>query len=364
MKVGIITFHSVINYGGVLQAYALQKAIQRLTVKEDVKIINYINPYFEQQYSPLSLSMLRHPKSLLSKLGLAKYKRQRNKKFSSFVRQYLDLSGERIGRKQLKNECAKYEKLVTGSDQVWNPHCTGEDFTYFLDIDCQAKKYSYAASFGIENLDSRYEERVKACLEKFEKISVRENSGAEIVRNLLNKQVEVLPDPTLLLEASDWEEIEMKPEGIPGRYILIVQMGGEVNDLCSYAKKIDCDLPIVFINLAQKPVTGIINYCAPSPEEWLYLIHHANYVVTNSFHGCVFSILFNRNFYYELTKGKTSNTRLCTLANAFGIENRNVTTLTENSIQKDINYDIIEDELAKMRQRGYRYLRDIIGETI
>jgi len=363
VKIGIITFHRVINYGGVLQAYALQQAMQSLTNNDEIEIVDYINPHFEQQYAPFSVSMLRHPKSLLMKLSLAKYKKQRNQKFSYFVCNNLKLGGNRISRKELPAACAKYSKLVTGSDQVWNPQCTGEDFTYFLDIDCAAEKFSYAASFAVEKLDTKYDKRVKKCLEQFVKISVREHSGAEIVRELVDKQAVILPDPTLLLEATDWEKLEIKPGNIPDKYILIVQMGGEIDDLYRQARKVHANLPIVYINLAQKPVEGLVNICVASPEEWLYLLHHAECVVTNSFHGCVFSVLFHKNFYYELTKGKNSNSRLVTLAKTLGLEDRNVTVLSENNVQKAIDYVKVEEELNKLRQSGYQYLKDIIGES-
>lgn len=363
MNVGIITFHRVINYGGVLQAYALQQEIIKYTNTDDcVEIIDYINPHFKKQYAPFSFNMLRHPKSLLMKLSLVKHKRERNKKFADFVTKYMFLGGKEIKAKDLSVKCEKYDKLITGSDQVWNPECTGGDFTYFLEINSRAEKYSYAASFAVEKLNPIYIDRIEECLRGYQRISVREEAGVEIINNLLEKKVELMPDPTLLLSAQQWRRLEKSMDSIPQKYNLIVQMGGEIEELKKHAKKLSEDIPVVYVNLAQRPVKGLINICAASPEEWLYLIDHAENVITNSFHGCVFSILFHKSFFYELTKGKNSNSRLITLARTMGLENRNVEMLYSNSLIHEIDYSEVEKRLCKLRFDAEQYISEIVGE--
>lgn len=365
MKVGIITFHRVINYGGVLQAYALQQAIRKCADSDvSVEIIDYINPYFQQQYAPFSIKMLRHPKSLLTKVYLAKYKRVRNRKFASFVTKYMTLGSKKIKAKDLLVECEKYDKLITGSDQVWNPECTGGDFAYFLELNGTAEKYSYAASFAVEKLNPIFKDRIKECLSGYRRISVREEAGVEIVKNLLEKTVDIMPDPTLLINAQQWRILETKLESLPEKYNLIIQMGGKIEDLQMHAKKLSEDAPVVYVNLAQRPVEGLINICTASPEEWLYIIDHADNIITNSFHGCIFSILFHKSFYYELTKGKNSNSRLITLAKNLGFEERNVKLLYMNKEVKEIDYSEIEKRLHSLRLVAEQYIREIVGEKI
>lgn len=362
MRIGIITFHRVINYGGVLQAYALQKVLQKLCPSAEVEIVDYINIHFKRQYAPISMAMFRHPRSLFMKLSLANYKRIRNKKFYEFVGKYMTLGRKGINKDKLKSECKKYDKLVTGSDQVWNLECTGNDFTYFLEIDCSAQKYSYAASFALETLDPSYVARIKRCLKNFRNISVREDAGRKIVEDLLGIQVDIMPDPTLLLEVEEWKLLEKKLDGLPEKYNLIIQMGGDIDRLQGHMKKISQNLPVVYINLSQRPVKGMINICTASPEEWLYIINHAENIVTNSFHGCVFSILFRKVFYYELTKDKNSNSRIITLAKTLGLEECNVDLLYKNQIKPSIDYEIVELKIQELRQKAKKYLLEIIGE--
>ena len=363
MKIGIITFHRVINYGGVLQAYALQQVIKKIATSDsEIEIVDYVNPHFQQQYALISIKMFKHPRSLLMKLSLVNYKRQRNRKFNNFISKHVILGKKKINKKDLNIECAKYDKLITGSDQVWNLECTGNDFTYFLEMECNAKKYSYAASFAIDELSSVYIDRIKENLKKYRRISVREENGVAIVKDLLGKSVEVMPDPTFLIEAKQWRMLEENPKVLPDKYNLIIQMGGSIEVLRKHVEKLSDNIPIVYINLAQKPIKGMINICMASPEEWLYIIDHAENIITNSFHGCIFSVLFHKSFYYELTKGKNSNSRIVSLAKMLGLENRNVERLYMNTKRETINYDEVEVKLKGLRQVAKQYLSEIIGE--
>lgn len=357
MKIGILTFHTVINYGGVLQAYALQTVLSGLCGRP-VDIIDYHNRVFAWQYKPFSWRMLRHPKSLPQKISLIPVKKKRNEKFADFSRKYFSLYGNKIKKKDIAKAAADFDVLITGSDQVWNPGCTGKDFTYFLEFDCRARKYSYAASFAVQELDERYTERVRRCLEKFSGISVREEAGAKIVKQLLNQEVPVLPDPTLLLPADRWRKLESKVDGLPDKYLLVIQMGGEAEALIGHAKKYDSHMPVVFVNLSNRPIPGVINIRDASPGEWLYLIDHAEGVISNSFHGCVFSVLFHKEFFYELSRKKNSNSRLVQLARTLGLDDRNVENISRGETRQ-IDYDKVDRSLAAQREKGMGYLKNI-----
>lgn len=204
------------------------------------------------------------------------------------------------------------------------------------------------------------EKKYKELLADFDDISVREASGAKLIKEMFGKEVNVVPDPTLLLSAEQWRSIEKKYEGIPDNYTLVIQMGGSIEDLCSFAKKISNCNPIVYINLAYKKIKGLINVFGASPEEWIYLVEHAQNIVSNSFHGCVFSILFHKNFYYELSKGKDSNTRIENLMEMLDIKHRELSD--SEVLSSEICYDKVEENLEKLRKCGYQYLDKIFGE--
>ena len=364
MKIGIVTFHDVVNYGGVLQAYALQRTIiERYGVQ--CEIIDYQNRHFYEQYKPISISLLKHPKSLVRKLGLAPSKYERRKKFRDFVEKNMILRGCHVEKGALGQISKEFDVLIVGSDQVWNLSCTGNDYSYFLDFsDDSQKRVSYAASFGMEKIPGEWKEKISELISNFDAISVRENSGKQLVKDMLKQEVAVVPDPTILQWASTWRKLQKPIENIPDKYVLVVHMGGDAQGLWNFAKKFSEDQAIVYINLAEKKIQGMQNIREASPSEWLYLIDQATTIVTNSFHGCVFSLLFHKNFYYELTPGKDSNTRLENLMRQMKIEGRNITGIDNLDDVTSINYERVEEQIEVLRNDGYNFLDTVLEKKI
>ena len=203
MKIGIITFHRAVNYGAVLQAYALQHALEGLGAQAE--ILDYRNRYIESCYDPYSLK--GNKLKALAKIALlGGVRRKKNEAFRSFNKKYLRLS-EAVYKdsEQLAGAEKFYDAFITGSDQVWNTSCADFDPAYFLTfVKDKKKKNSYAASFGLSEIPKEYEAEYKKRLAGYRQISVREAQGRALVKELTGRDVPVVLDPTLLLTEKDW----------------------------------------------------------------------------------------------------------------------------------------------------------------
>lgn len=309
MKVGVITFHSANNYGATLQAWALQKVLKDMGM--NTGIINYHPTVIDGLYDPMKLKTglprrvkkatlyIRNRKSLI-----------RYKKFRSFLKKNFNLIGDYATYNELESANLDLDAYITGSDQVWNPtHIGGFNPAYYLDFAKEGKKkISYAPSIGTEYIDSRYKDKMKKSLNTFTSISIRERSSKEAVENLVEKPVEVVLDPTLLLNREDYDEIKVKSK-IKQPYILVYSI--EKNpQLISFANKISVALGLPI--LQRRPGRELINQLEPfytaDAGEFLGYVESAEYVITNSFHGTVFSILYGKPFVSMLHSDTGSRT--------------------------------------------------------
>ena len=360
-KVGIITFHRAINYGAVLQAYALQSTIDALGGKAE--IIDYHCTHLENNYSlrkRLSSTKSLHAYvAVLLKVGIPLLKKKLV--FRDFVKYYLHLSKSYYP--ETISECEKdYDLLITGSDQVWNYHHTDFDTAYFLDfIKDKRKKASYATSFGFEVLDASHKDTYYRLLKDYPKISVRENSGMEIVKDLLgnNSDVQVTIDPVFLLEPEQWMR---KP--IPEKdYILIYELIPS-DTLIQTA--------IAFSRKYQKPIVRISGSAhrfrenfikevnSIHPEEFLGYIYNAELVVTNSFHGSAFSIIFHKEFYVVPLEGGMAslNTRMLNLLELCNMNDRICNALKAE--RKSVNWEVCDTALMQKKQEAKAYLKELM----
>lgn len=309
VKVGVITFHSANNYGAVLQAWALQKVLKNLGV--DSGIINYHPDIIDGLYDPMKLK--KGLPRQLKRLSLCIRNRKsliRYNKFHSFLKKHFKLIGDYKVYNDLEASDLDLDAYITGSDQVWNPsHTGGFDPAYYLDFAKKGrKKISYAASIGTEYIDSRYKDDMESSLSSFTSISIRERSIKDEVEKLSGKPVDLVLDPTLLLKAEAYDEIKIK-SSIKQPYILVYSI--EKNpDLISFANKISVALGLPIIQ--RRPGQGLINQLDPfytaDAGEFLGLVESAEYVITNSFHGTVFSVLYGRPFVSMLHSDTGSRT--------------------------------------------------------
>lgn len=361
-KVGVITFHRAINYGAVLQAYALQHTIDLLGGKAE--IIDYRCTHLEDNYSLRkrlnSTKSLHAYMAVLLKVGIPLLKKKR--KFRHFVNQYLHLSKPYFSDtiKECENE---YDLLITGSDQVWNYHHTGFDRTYFLDfVKDKQKKSSYAASFGFEQLDESYKETYRCLLQDYKKISVRENSGVDIVKDVLNNYSNVFTtiDPVFLLDAEQWMYKEVSEK----EYILVYELMPSdtlMEIAIKFAKKYKKSIIRISGSVHRSRNNLVKEINSVHPEEFLGYIHDAEMIITNSFHGTAFSIIFNKELYVVPLEGDmaTLNTRMINLLRLFDMNNRVCTEFTE-IVRKSVNWDLCNEVLSQKKQEAKKYLKELM----
>lgn len=316
---GIITYHRHNNYGAILQAYALQNTIIRLGF--DAEIIDY--KYRSRRFSLYTLLKKDVKPYILGVAGAI----MRIPRFLSFrrFRNKLILS-PKYNNRNIGRANERYTIFVSGSDNVWNADITGFDKNYFLDfVRDTSKRRSYASSFGSDRIPENLREEYRVLLEQYEKIGVREESGARIIEELTGRKAEVVLDPTFLLEKEQWEQLAVAPK--EKNYMLVYQLVPSAR-MIKLAKKISKkrQLKVVYVSF---PMGGFIKgkwKLSIGPEKWLGYIRNAELILTDSFHGCVFSIIFKKQFYVVLTQ---LSTRIENILKKLGIGDRIVETFED-----------------------------------
>lgn len=361
MKIGTLTYHDTRNYGAVLQAYALQKTIENLGV--DCEIIDYKSEFLAEVYKIKSISEIKGVKEFIKWALTIKYDRKSKIKFDRFNRTKQTFSSKSYTKDNIDEANNIYDGFVVGSDQVWNLNLNNKDTTYFLDfVSNESKKFSYAASFGYKSIPDEYLDITTQNLSKFNKISVREEQGKNIIENTLNKDSKVVLDPTLLLERESWNKIKKDTYYKEKDYILVYSVAATPS-LFEFAKKLSkekkCD--IVYINRSYFNKFGMKNIRDASPEEFLGYINGAKYIVTSSFHGVAFALNYKKDFFYELdAKPQNNNSRLQSLINIVGLESREIINGNNDYIDNKIDYNKVSNILKEERIKSIHYLNSVL----
>ena len=360
--IGIITFHRAANYGTVLQTYALQQALNNLSAKNEV--IDYRCEHIEKLYSPvpnISPIHLKHYLKEISQIGI-KYKIR--KRFDKFIEENICTS-QPIDKAALKVASRKYDAVITGSDQVWHLALTGEDLTYALEfVDENVRKISYAASFGPATIQPKYLELLKPQLQRMDYISVREPSGAKTAEELVGRQATLDVDPTVLIAKEQWEKMAEKSKCSYSDYIFVYTMQPS-NILYDVAEELARreHLNIYSISMVENRRNIGINTKGADVEDFLWMIKNARYVVTNSFHGILFSIRFHKNFYWAFQSGKhMSNPRFDMLTEMYGIDKRRCDTVDMMDKCSKMDYELIENILETQRKNSLSNLENSLYE--
>lgn len=360
MKCGVITFHRAINFGAVLQTYALNKVINDLGV--DCEVIDYYCTTLEKQYKPLSIKSLIELKKMASILLKNAQVKDNRKSFDDFSKRYIKFSREKFySNKDLINCNKNYDIFIAGSDQVWSYYCAGFDTAYFLDfVKDNHKKNSYAASFGVESIPNQYISKYNELLKDFNNISVREEQGAEIVKSITKREATVVLDPTLLVTKEQWNEIS--PENNQSEKYILVYLLAETKSIFKFAKTLakDKNLKIVYIHDRLFNKGGVKNLNKVSPDRWVSLFINAEYIVTNSFHGVAFSINLEKEFYMEyLPEPAKVNSRLENILKVFNLNNRCIND-NISSFNEKIDYKTVSKLVQYEREKSINYLSNEI----
>lgn len=361
MKVATLTFHRALNYGAVLQTYALQKKL--LDLGYDTCVLDYRSNFIEEHYKPDNICNYLSVKGLAVMFFRNGFSIVRRNQFEPFLKKYVIISNKYDETNICESE-NEYDMFCVGSDQVWNYRTAGFDKIYFLNfVNASSKKKSYAASIGLDSIPKEYEKEYKELLQSFSKISVREQEGTALVNSLLNRNIAVtVLDPTLLIEANDWECMEEKTT-TPSKYILVYLLS-ENRKILKFAKKLSRKkgYDILYINNQLFSVFGMKNMRKITPQKWIYLFRNADYIITNSFHGTVFSIIFNKIFWcdYLPTSGNV-NSRITTLLGSLGLKNR---IIGEGCSYQDdsIKYDEVNKKLEVLKKESIDFLKQLSEE--
>ncbi len=367
-QIHILTHPFMGNYGGMLQAYALQRAIAA-----HVPATCFIDSYRKYDAFDLRCRMKNGIGELLLSCGkkasaLAVRKWLRYKMVRPFYR--IISSGTPVVEHESVNQNGPAElQYVVGSDQVWRG-CYVSGYKslpfFFLDFaseDVRRRSIAYAASFGSDEWEgtSAETERCGKLLRQFRAVSVREQSGVELCRRLFGVEAVQMPDPTLLLQAADYEKlIASEPtHKNEGDYIATYVLDSAPQKQASMqAVAEQMGMPLQPLS----PVASSPNRWERQPlsvPQWLSYMSRARYVLTDSFHGCVFAIIFNKPFvcYGNASRGMA---RFDTLMRTFHLESRLVNDLEQVAevLARPIDWEEVNAIRASERQRGLGFLQE------
>lgn len=348
-KIGVITIFDNNNYGNRLQNYAVCTTLNKLgykstTIINDVSINN-------KGLNKLEV-VKRKLKIYYRKLkNIAKIVVKNNQRYKLFLKfnKNINLSNKYFSFLDL-NGIKEYDYFVVGSDQVWNPFFERLSDFDLLNFTTSAKKIAFAASFGIDILPEKYITKVAGELKKFDAISVREEKGKKIIKELTGREdVEVLVDPTMLLTADEWDKVAKRPKQMDSNKYILNYFLGELSEqrkeeINAIAKENGCEV----INIMDKNNP----FYQTGPSEFLYLEKNAFLICTDSFHSCVFAIIYNRPFivFDREDKNVNMNSRIETLIDKFNLKNRKfMGRITNENLQWDYTeaYEILENERKK-----------------
>lgn len=373
MKIGIITWFTGPNYGTNLQAIALQNYLRKQGY--DVKIVNY---EVESKYNKNRRTLIekieyfpeKYAQKFARRIFFKKEKAIRDKKLSRAIQDNCILTKRCENEDDLVSVFNSFDLLISGSDQVWNPNWYHR--FYYADYQgVTTRRISYAASMGVTEIIKEVEPEIRRSISKFDAISVREQNAISLLEPYVTCKPVAVVDPTLLLNSEDWAAI-FPPTGEAPKedYVLGFFIEGNFNHIIATRKFADKNkMKYVFV-----PYGGLSYYQIGDRhgdaglEDLLELIRNARYVITDSFHITVFSIIHRKQFYsfmrYRENPITSTNSRIRNLLHMAGLENRGLEYNTKRIKEiADINYTYHEDSLQQEIDKSKKFLeKSINGE--
>ncbi len=371
-KIGIITYHKHYNYGTMLQAYALQKKIDDLGYESE--IINFKNDMSLSKGKLLALRIKRlgiYVKNRKKYMIMSRNKKnieKKNKLFDEFYNTEMKVGTHFYkNTEELMKEPPLYDGYVVGSDQTWNPYASNGPEAFFLPfVSDSKKKGSYAPSVSVSSLTEMQKEKYKRLLEGFEYLSCREEAGAKIIEEIMERPVRLVLDPTFLLDRNDWKKISMEKKS-EEKYILTYFLG-EKKEHRNYVKELSAKLQYKIVSI---PTTYIEMDDKLTEKEWIgprefiSLIENAEIVCTDSFHGMALSINFNKQFYVfcktDDSIEESENSRLYNILSLFEISDRMI-GLNDEVFEdiEEIDYNEVNHKLNIVREDSINYLKNML----
>lgn len=361
MKIDIVTLHRAQNYGSVLQAFALQKQIEKLGHQA------YILDYYPERYTNKGLLKRLKNKSsrfnnplvlLIAKLLIYPSYLKKGIQFNKFMH-YLNLEKPSFAtNEEGMGRFTDADAYCAGSDQIWNSHWNeGVEKVLFLDFVPKGKLcLSYAASIGLSNIPANEIDETKLLLDKFEFLSLREDKGVELVRELGRTDAVQCLDPTLLMSKEEWSQYA--DDSYKGKeYVLTYNLHHDPEiDKCAKAIASKYHLQIRNISYNWHDIVrhGHLDWC-PTVEGFLGLIKNAKYVVADSFHATAFSIIFEKSF--VVITPEVASSRLSSLLKMLGLDDHNINKFTSlKVIEQPIDYIRVKSIIATKQRESISFL--------
>lgn len=364
MKIAILTLPLHTNYGGILQCYALQTVLERMGHK--VRVLS--KPRYGRSYYiiyPMAVCKRLFKRFILGK-NVAIFKapheivRQHTDKF---IHKYIHQYTKKLWTDKIASH---FDAIVVGSDQVWRPLYSQpieEAFLSFLG-DAKIKRISYAASFGVDNCEYT-KEQIDVCsslLKKFDVVSVRESSGIKLCQECFDVKAVQMLDPTLLLSADDYRALIKKGKTEPAKGNLLVYMLDRTKEKEDFVERIAKEkglIPFWMSSEADDETLPPMKRIKMPVEQWVCGFDDAKFVLTDSFHGCVFSIIFRKQF-LAIGNEKRGLSRFLSLLKLFSLQDRLILSPDEyNGNLFQIDYSQVQTQLHLLQEQSYSFLKSI-----
>lgn len=383
-KIGLVSCYFKNNYGSQLQAYATQKILQdygyeveTFDVSKNKDFSNgkkkyYIGQVLNFNFIKTKFGMIKllFDKKINKKLG--KNISLRNKKFKEFRRCY-NLSNQYVSYDELNKKAKEYDYIVVGSDQLWLPVNVVADYYTLNWVPDDVKKISYSTSFGVSTVPDKYKEKYKKFLNRIDCLSTREDAGQKIIKELTDRNAQVVCDPTLLFNKDEWMSIQEEKPIYEEKYILCYFLGNSI-EYRKFAERLKekTGCKIVSLNHCDEYVkySDIFADETPydiGPGEFLNLIRNAEYVCTDSFHGSVFSLINNKKFFcFRRHNKKSKNSTNSRLDSLLGRVNLNERLLDGNEniedvLKMNIDFDFVNEKLEEFRNNSKAFLENSLN---
>ena len=363
MKIGIVTWYKNGNFGGTLQAFALQTVLQRQGY--ETEFVNY------NEANKLTTKIKRILKNIFVRIKYPSSAISR-KKIWKFVKKNMNESRFFNNYNKLKDYAKEnYKVAICGSDQIWSNINEINEF-YYLTFMEKSKRIAYAPSIGVNKIDKEKEKKFKEYINDIKYLSVRETYGRNIIKKITGNSAKVVLDPTLLLNSNEWRYfLKLPPPQNKSRYILcyFISYKKEYVDFAERLSK-QTNLPIIYISSAKIKFGKPKQRSKCGIREFITLINEAEYVLTDSFHGLVFSINFNKKVAvfrrFNDNDIICQNSRIYSILEQLGIENFLLETTDDvkKIIDNEFNYIEINKKLNSLRIKSNNYLFESLNQVL
>lgn len=383
-KIGLVCNYYIINYGSALQCFATQKTVKEMGY--DVKALQFPNIPTRNAKIQLALRLkikqCFSPKAVAKKLQRTKnsnsnqyyidIREKRRNKFEQFISENLDMTDNYNSLDEVRTAASQYDTIMLGSDQLLNPKDIIFGYHTLSFVPDNIKKISYAASFGLSKLPITVKGKASKELKRFDCFAARETRGAEMYKELTGKDVPVVVDPTMLISADEWSQIVAQESIVKEKYIYCYFIGENplhreiTNKLQEYTGYKIVSIRHIDEFIKDDESFGDIAVNEAGPKEFINLVSNAEYVLADSFHATIFSVLFHKKFFVlnrfvEGSAGST-NSRLESLLGKLGLEERRIGSLSElNEKYKDeIQYSAVDKTLNQWISDSKEYLKNAL----